>query len=247
MPYEVKPAGGYAQLSDDWAKLLPVEVQELAQSLAARAQKEREAGKVIYPPQDQLFRALWLTAPKDVRCVILGQDPYMHEHQANGLAFSVNQGEKLPPSLKNIYKELHADIGCEHLDSGDLTPWAEHGVLLLNTALTVEEGKANSHSAWGWGILTSAILDACVKLSQPIVFLLWGGKARYFAAHRMQDIEQSPTKAYICCSHPSPLGATKGSSDAVAFIGSRVFSKANRVLVDMGAEAIDWSVISQKR
>ena len=239
-------ATGFSRIPHDWAKLIPPEVLEQAEVLVARAQRERDAGKTIYPPQNKLFRALWLTPPDKVRCVILGQDPYIHENQANGLAFSVNPGVKLPPSLKNIFKELHADIGCDNLSCGDLTPWAEQGVLLLNTALTVEDGKADSHGKWGWGVITSAILDACVELPQPVVFLLWGGKARYFAANRLHDMYESKTKDYICCSHPSPLGATKGSGGVSAFLGSRVFSEANKILAKMEAEPIDWSVVARK-
>lgn len=211
-----------------------------AEYLLERAQKERDAGKAIYPPQRDILRALELTPPSAVKVVVLGQDPYHEAGQANGLAFSVNKGVALPPSLRNIFHELCADIGCAMPTSGDLTPWAERGVLLLNTVLTVEEGRANSHANWGWNEVVGDVVHACVCSAQPVVFLLWGKQARDFVAD--MGIEHSPKKACVVSSHPSPLGATKASRGVPAFVGSRPFSRTNQLLREMGAEPIDWTL-----
>lgn len=221
-----------------WSRILPPEVWALGESLAQRAQAAREAGAVIYPPQSRIFQALEATPPDQVEAVIVGQDPYHGPGQANGLAFSVSPGIAVPPSLRNIFKELHQDLGLPVPASGDLTPWAEQGVLLLNTALTVEEGKPNSHKRWGWQTFTLEVFRACTQLPQPVVFLLWGGQARAF----LEDlpIDQCPRKACLCSSHPSPLGASKGSAAAPAFLGSRPFSQTNRLLQEMGGEPVDW-------
>ena len=217
------------------------DIISLAEQLAAKAQAERDRGATIYPPQHMIFRALKLTPPDTVRVVIIGQDPYHNPGEANGLAFSVSPGIKAPPSLRNIFKELRGDIGCSIPDSGDLTQWAERGVLLLNTSLTVEENKPGSHSKWGWQSVIAEVLRVCVEeLPQPIVFILWGGHARTFTDGL--NIQDHQKKAYICSSHPSPLGARKGSETVPAFIGSRPFSRANQLLSSMGAEPIDWTL-----
>ncbi len=212
-----------------------------ARELLARTQGEREAGRSICPPQDKIFRALELTPPEQVRVVILGQDPYHTAGTANGLAFSVSPGARIPPSLRNIFLELRTDLGCSAPSSGDLTPWARQGVLLLNTILTVEEGKAASHRRWGWQEVVAGILKVCAcRLPQPVVFLLWGGYARGFAADL--HLEERADRACICSSHPSPLGARKGSEEIPAFLGSRPFSRTNRALTEMGSRPVDWSL-----
>ena len=165
-----------------WKEILPPDVQALGAGLAERAAREREAGHTIYPPQEQIFRALELTPPEKVKVCLVGQDPYHEAGQANGLCFSVNRGVLFPPSLRNIFKELVSDIGCPYPKSGDLTHWAKQGVLMLNTVLTVQEGAANSHKNWGWQNFTQAVFAACAKLPQPIVFITWGGQARAFLA-----------------------------------------------------------------
>lgn len=223
-----------------WSDILPKESLDLAKTLACKAQTETKAGKVIYPAHENIFRALTLTSPESVKIVIVGQDPYHGAGQANGLAFSVNPGVKIPPSLRNIFKELSEDIGCAIPSSGDLTPWAERGILLLNTVLTVEEGKANSHAGWGWQAFVLEVFRACTQLPQPIVFILWGGQARAFTAGL--QLSQQDRKACICSSHPSPLGAKSGNSAVPAFIGSRPFSTANQLLQSMGAEPVDWAI-----
>ena len=223
-----------------WRDILPADALENGERLAAKAAEERSQGKIIYPPQEQIFRALELTPPNKVKVCLVGQDPYHGSGQANGLAFSVNQNVALPPSLKNIFKELVNDIGCPYPSSGDLTPWAEQGVLLLNTVLTVEDGEANSHKNWGWQNFTQAVFAACAKLPQPIVFITWGGQARAFLAGI--PISQLPNKGVVFSSHPSPLGARKGNEAVPAFIGSRPFSKINDMLASMGSTTIRWNI-----
>ena len=225
---------------EKWYKLLSQDDVYLGESLLDMAADERAAGKVIFPEQDKILRAIELTPPEAVKVVIVGQDPYFNAGQANGLAFSVNPGIKLPPSLKNIFKELSSDIGCPMSDSGDLTAWAEQGVLMLNTVLTVYEGSPNSHSKWGWQKFVRAIFEACLRLPQPVVFLLWGGQARGF----MSDLagEVMSDKIFLCSSHPSPLGARKGSEGVPAFIGSQPFSKANEWLVERGVSPVEWAL-----
>lgn len=226
-------------MENSWKSYLTEESLLLAKQLASRARREREH-TVVYPPQDKIFRALQLTPPEKTRVVIVGQDPYISEGQANGLAFSVSPGVAIPPSLKNIYKELHSDIGCPIPENGDLTPWAERGVLLLNTVLTVEQGKSNSHASWGWQDFVFSVFSAAAKLPQPIVFILWGGQARAFCASIPFD--RLSKKDRIWSSHPSPLGASKGNEAVPAFLGSKPFSSANRLLERMGGEPINWSL-----
>lgn len=223
-----------------WPAVLSDDVIDIADELEYRTSYEREQGKTIFPPQNQILRALQLTPPEKVKVVIVGQDPYHGAGQANGLAFSVNPGVPFPPSLRNIFKELQSDLGYPIPKSGDLTPWAEQGVLLLNTVLTVEEGKANSHKDWGWQIFVLEVFKACVKLPQPIVFLLWGGQARAFCAGL--QLSKLENKACLFSSHPSPLGASNGSRAVPAFLGSRPFSQTNALLRRMGAEPVDWSL-----
>lgn len=187
----------------------------------------------VYPPSDQIFAALQQPPPEQVHVVILGQDPYHGSQQANGLAFSVNPGQKLPPSLRNIFKELHSDIGCEIPASGDLTKWAQQGVLLLNTTLTVFAGQPNSCSGWGWDVFTGAVLEACEQLPQPIVYILWGANAQKVGAR----IGKRTGKAKILGNHPSPLSANRGG-----FFGTSPFSKTNIFLQDHAAQPIDWSL-----
>lgn len=223
-----------------WSDLLSDEAMAVARTLSKRANEELAAGRVVYPPPERIFAALTLTPPEAVKVVIVGQDPYHGPGQANGLAFSVAPGVAVPPSLRNIFRELHEDIGCAVPKSGDLSAWAERGVLLLNTALTVEQGRPASHAKWGWDSFVLDVCRVCLELPQPIVFLLWGGYARAFTAGL--QISQHPGKASVCSSHPSPLGAAKGNEAVSAFLGSRPFSKANAFLASMGSEPVDWDL-----
>lgn len=161
---------------DAWFALVPEQAKATAQRLLLEVDDLRRE-ETIYPPQGDILNALAYVAPEDVRVVILGQDPYHGPGQAMGLSFSVPDGEKLPPSLRNIYKEMASDLGCNMPVSGDLSAWAQQGVLLLNTTLTVREHAANSHSKLGWRVVTTAIVEACMRLPQPVVFLAWGRPA----------------------------------------------------------------------
>lgn len=236
-----------------WSEILPQEALYLATELEAHAQEERDNGKKLYPPQDQIFRALQLTKPEDVRVCIVGQDPYHTPGQANGLAFSIAPGNPLQPSLVNIFKELEEDVGIKKPEDGDLTKWAENGVLLLNTSLTVYEHQANSCAKWGWDKFTKSVLQAATKLPQPVVFLLWGANAQDLlndlisCAAVYEDgkhivKENLIKKAYVLSSHPSPFSATRPCRGTPAFRGSKPFSTANTLLTSMGGTPIDQSL-----
>ena len=187
--------------------------------------------KTVYPPYSQVFHALELTSPKDIKCVIIGQDPYYNPNQANGLAFSVNPNVPLPKSLRNIYKELFYEYGYPIPRNGCLDAWAKQGVLLLNASLTVEEGRPNSHADLGWQRFTDDRIKKIDTLSQPIVYLLWGKYAQS-KAERIHN-----PKAYIIkTSHPSPLSANRG------FFCSDCFKKCNRYLKENGLSEIDFRI-----
>ncbi|QMW23458.1 uracil-DNA glycosylase [Sandaracinobacteroides saxicola] len=192
---------------------------------------EKAAGKRIYPHSANWFRALELTALDDVRVVILGQDPYHGPGQAHGLAFSVLPGVPVPPSLLNIYKELHSDAGVAPARHGFLEPWAAQGVLLLNSVLTVEAGRAASHAGQGWEGFTDAIVARLNAEPRRIVFLLWGAQAAKKGA-----IVDTGRHAVLKAAHPSPLSAHNG------FFGCRHFSRANALLAESGASPIDWAL-----
>ncbi|ACV26936.1 uracil-DNA glycosylase [Kangiella koreensis] len=213
-----------------WADALAaVKKQDFFQNLLDLVQSERQAGKTIYPPQDRIFAALKLTELKDVKVVILGQDPYHGPNQANGLCFSVNPNQPLPPSLRNIYKELASDLQCPIPINGDLSHWATQGVLLLNTVLTVEAGQANSHKGRGWEIFTDEVIKSLNKAPQPIVFLLWGSQAQ-----AKSSLINNPKHTILSAPHPSPLSAHRG------FFGCNHFSKTNQILVDNNQTPIEW-------
>lgn len=223
-----------------WSGLLPEETLQKAAELAEKVQALR-ATQTVYPAQENLFRAVKLTQPEKVKCVILGQDPYHGPGQAHGLSFSVPADCKLPPSLKNIYKELAADLGCAVAKTGDLTPWAEQGVLLLNSVLSVEEKKPGSHAAMGWQTFTGSVLQALFALPQPIVFVLWGKYAKDTAEGALKrcraEGREPEKKRLLTAAHPSPLSAYHG------FFESRPFSQVNAFLTENGAEPVDWTVI----
>ena len=210
----------------------PQKEAEYFTRLMARIQSEREAGKVIYPPQQDVFNALKYTPLESVKVVILGQDPYHGPDQAHGLCFSVLPGVKTPPSLINIYKELAADIdGFVIPKHGTLTRWAEQGVLLLNTVLTVEQGKAHSHAKWGWETFTDAVIDAVNRHQQGVVFLLWGSHAQKKGMH----IDTSKHHV-LSAPHPSPLSAHRG------FLGCKHFSQTNQLLSSQNKSPINWQL-----
>ena len=190
-----------------------------------------DAASTVYPPREALFAAFRLTPPEAVRAVILGQDPYHEPGQANGLAFSVRPGVKLPPSLRNIFAELQTDCGITPPDSGDLTAWAGQGVFLLNSSLSVEAGQAASHQGFGWQTFTDAVVRKLAALPQPVAFVLWGAHAQKKAALAAG----SPyPRLVLQAPHPSPLSAYRG------FFGSRPFSQINVFLAQCGQKQIDW-------
>lgn len=221
------------QLSDDWKfALADVFLSEKMAQLRQFLSAEKNAGKIIYPPSSEIFRALQLTALNDVKVVILGQDPYHGEYQANGLSFSVNKGIALPPSLRNIYHELYTDLGIQPVNHGDLTAWAKQGVLLLNSVLTVEAGQAASHQKQGWEQFTDAVIEAINQYCPHVVFILWGAYAQ-----RKGSIIDRSKHLVLTAAHPSPLSANRGG-----FFGCRVFSKANYFLVQHGIDPVDWQL-----
>ncbi len=223
---EAIPAGWHAVLE-------PVLATPEARRLGGWLRAEEAAGKTIYPPRGTRLAALERTPLEAVKVVILGQDPYHGPGQAMGLSFSVPAGVPPPPSLANIYKELESDLGLEPPAHGDLTRWAEQGVLLLNNSLTVEANRAGSHAGRGWDALTDACVRAVAEREVPSVFVLWGSHAQGKAA-RIPEIAASGRHLVIASPHPSPLSAYRG------FFGSRPFSRANAFLDAKGRGAIDW-------
>lgn len=222
-------------LPESWRPALePILQSQPLRTLGGFLQSEEREGKLIYPPRGQRLAALETTPLDQVRVVILGQDPYHGPGQAHGLAFSVQHGVKIPPSLVNIYKELEADLGIPRAAHGNLTRWAEQGVLLLNNALTVEAANAGSHQGKGWEQFTDAAVDAVAARPDPTVFILWGSHAQKKAA-RIAGLASGP-HLVLKAPHPSPLSAYNG------FFGSKPFSQANAFLEANGRGAIDWRV-----
>ncbi len=220
------------KLEASWkARLAAVFETPPLQELAAFLRAEKAAGKIIHPPASQIFAALDTTPFERVKVVILGQDPYHGPGQAHGLCFSVAPGVAVPPSLLNIFKEISRDLGLPRPAHGCLTTWAQQGVLLLNTVLTVEQGLAASHQGKGWEILTDACIGALNLEREGLVFLLWGSHAQ--AKSRLIDGRRH---LILKAPHPSPLSAHRG------FLGCRHFSIANQYLVQSGRSPIDWSL-----
>lgn len=213
----------------DWNPILRSEFDEpYWKELQSFVAEERSRGPV-YPARSDVFAALHLTPFASTRVVILGQDPYHGPGQAHGLSFSVRPGTALPPSLRNIFQELHDDLGCPIPTSGSLEPWARSGVLLLNTTLTVRAGAAASHQGHGWERFTDTVIRAVAAKPDGVVFILWGASSR-----RKKELIDVSRHAVIESAHPSPLSAHNG------FFGSRPFSRANDALVSLGAAPIDW-------
>lgn len=218
-------------IGNDWDIILkPLLESAVYQSIRAFLKKEYST-YVIYPPMHDIFNAFKYTPYKKVKVVILGQDPYHGEGQAHGLCFSVKHGVKPPPSLVNIYKEIKSDLGCLIPSHGCLTKWAEQGVLLLNTTLTVREAQANSHSKCGWQEFTDEVIKLLSNREDPMVFLLWGANAR-----SKKQLINTSKHLVLECAHPSPLSAFNG------FFGCKHFSKANQFLIKNGSLPIDWQI-----
>ena len=213
-----------------WNEILAEEMQkDYYQELQAFVQKRRAEVRV-FPEEKNVFKALELTPFESVKVVILGQDPYHGFGQAHGLSFSVQKGIPLPPSLKNIYKELQEDIGGELPTEGDLSHWAKQGVLLLNTVLTVEEGNANSHKGKGWERLTNRFIESLNELKHPVIFILWGKPAQ-----NKEKLIINLNHIILKAPHPSPLSAYRG------FFGSKPFSRVNDILIQQGQTPIRWT------
>jgi uracil-DNA glycosylase len=218
------------ELPESWREVLAGETEqpyfaELAEFVAAERAEQQ-----VFPPRGQVFSALAATADQDVRVLVLGQDPYHDDGQAHGMSFSVLPGTKTPPSLRNIFKELHADLGVPAPDNGYLMPWAEQGVLLLNAVLTVRAHEANSHKGKGWEKFTDAVIKAVSERAEPCVFVLWGN----YAKKKLPLIDTS-RHVVVQGAHPSPLSAK-------LFFGSRPFSQIDEALAGFGGEPIDWTI-----
>jgi uracil-DNA glycosylase len=223
-------------IPESWRSALePALASPEARRLCGWLKAEESAGKVVYPPRGQRLAAFALTPLDQVRCVILGQDPYHGAGQAHGLAFSVQDGVRVPPSLVNIYKELASDLGLPRPATGNLAKWARQGVLLLNNTLTVESGLAGSHAGRGWDAITDAAVAAVAERDVPTVFILWGSHAKKKAS-RVPALGRSSHHLVLSSAHPSPLSAHNG------FFGSRPFSRANAFLEANGRGTIDWSL-----
>lgn len=218
-------------LAKDWQVLLDSEfAKPYYRELEHFLEQEYEQHHV-YPRAENIYQALQLTPYEEVKVVILGQDPYHGPNQAHGLSFSVQPEVKIPPSLKNIYKELHQDIGCSIPNNGYLIEWAKQGVLLLNTVLTVREGEANSHRGKGWETFTTEVIRLLNEREKPMVFILWGKPAQ----SKMSLIDTTRHKV-LTAPHPSPLSANRG------FFGSKPFSKTNAYLKEWSIQEIDWQI-----
>lgn len=218
-------------IHNSWQNVLATEFsQQYYLDLREFLKTEYQTQK-IHPDMYHIFTALELTPYEKVKVVILGQDPYHGENQAHGLSFSVQPGVKIPPSLRNIYKEMESDLGIPPVSHGNLVSWAQQGVLLLNTVLTVREGQAFSHRGKGWEILTDAIIEKLNQRPEPIVFILWGKSAQ--AKIKMIDTSRH---AIIQSVHPSPLSASRG------FFGSKPFSKTNEILASWNETPINWQL-----
>lgn len=222
-------------LGNDWDRLLREEFQKPYYLALRQFLKEEYQTQVIYPPKEDIFNALKVTSYEDTKVVILGQDPYHGEGQAHGMAFSVNPGIAIPPSLRNIYKELQGSLGYALPDHGYLMPWAKQGVLLLNTVLTVRAGQPQSHQNKGWEMLTDEIIKLLNQKDEIVIFLLWGTPAK-----KKQVLITNPKHVILTAVHPSPLSAHRG------FLGCNHFKQVNKILESQGRAPIDWSLPNLK-
>ncbi len=216
-------------LKNSWKDILKDEMEKDYFRELEDFLKREYSEETVFPAKEELFRALNLTAYEDVKVVILGQDPYHGRGQATGLAFSVAKDMKLPPSLRNIYKELEDDLGLEPREDGDLTSWAEEGVLLLNTVLTVREKSPGSHRKQGWENFTDSIIKSLDQRQEPVIFVLWGNDAK-----AKEALIENQQHHIIKSSHPSPFSAYRG------FLGSSPFSEINRILREEASGEISW-------
>lgn len=218
-------------LGNDWDEILADEFEKPYYKKLRAFLKEEYSKRRIYPDMNDIFNSLKSSSYKDTRVVIIGQDPYHGAGQAHGMCFSVKRGVEPPPSLKNIFKELKADVGFKDVSHGELTAWAKQGVLLLNTVLTVREGSPNSHKGMGWENFTDRVILELNKKQTPVVFLLWGANAKAKA-----KIITNPIHKKLEAPHPSPLSAYNG------FFGCRHFSLCNKILLSSGQRPINWEL-----
>ena len=216
---------------NDWQELLQKEMQKPYYQELRRLLIDEYRNYEIFPPADEIFTAFNLTSYKDVKVLILGQDPYHNIGQAHGLAFSVRDGVGIPPSLRNIYKELNNDLGIKIPDTGYLVNWARQGIMLLNTTLTVRAHSPMSHSKIGWEIFTDKVIELIDQKEEPVVFILWGNHAR-----SKKKLIKNNKHLIIESAHPSPLSASRG------FFGTRPFSRVNKYLNENGVEAPTWEI-----
>ena len=220
-----------AAINNDWLDALKGEFSKPYYKKLFETVNQEYRTHRVYPPADDIFNAFHLTPLKDVKVVILGQDPYHGDGQAEGLSFSVKPAVDIPPSVVYIYQELHDDLGCTIPSHGNLVKWAEQGVLLLNTVLTVRAHQANSHQGHGWEQFTDAVINAVNMQDRPIVYMLWGSPAQ-----RKASMLNNPKHLILKAPHPSPLSAYRG------FFGCRHFSQCNEFLKANGVEPIDWQI-----
>ncbi len=227
-----KPMAIDPQIEPSWKKALAHEfTQDYFAKLKAFLLNEKQAGHQVYPPGKEIFNAFALTPFDKVKVVILGQDPYHGPNQAHGLAFSVKDGVRPPPSLKNIYKELQSDLGLTPPAHGNLEKWAKQGVFLLNTSLTVRAAEANSHRKQGWEVFTDAVIRTLSREREHVVFILWGSPAQ-----SKRTLINANKHLILTSVHPSPLSANRG------FFGCKHFSKTNAYLAETGQTPIDWQL-----
>ena len=220
-----------SMIQTDWLEPLKPEFSKPYYAELFKFVKNEYSTRQIFPPADDIFNAFHLTPLHEVKVVILGQDPYHNDGQAHGLCFSVKPDVAIPPSLVNIYQELHDDLGCYIPNNGYLTKWAKQGVLMLNTVLTVRAHQANSHRGMGWEQFTDAAIRILNEQDRPLVFILWGSPAQ-----KKAQMLNNPKHLILKAPHPSPLSAYRG------FFGSRPFSQTNEFLVKNGLEPIDWQI-----
>lgn len=220
-----------AMIQNDWLQAIGTEFKKSYYTELFKFVKQEYDTKQVFPPADDIFNAFHLTPFQDVKVVIIGQDPYHNDGQAHGLCFSVKPEVEIPPSLVNIYQELHDDLDCYIPNNGYLVKWAQQGVLMLNTVLTVRAHMANSHHGKGWEEFTDAAIRALNEQDRPIVFILWGRPAQM-----KKSMLNNPRHLILEAPHPSPLSAYRG------FFGSRPFSKTNAFLAENGLEPIDWQI-----
>ncbi|PER18734.1 MULTISPECIES: uracil-DNA glycosylase [Bacillus] len=218
-------------LKNDWGPLLATEFEKEYYRTLANFLKEEYSTHVVYPKVEDIFNALAYTSYENTKVVILGQDPYHGPNQAHGLSFSVQPGVKTPPSLLNMYKELRDEYGYDIPNNGYLVKWAEQGVLLLNTVLTVRQGEANSHKGKGWEHFTDRVIELLNAREKPVIFILWGRHAQ-----AKKKLITNTNHHIIESVHPSPLSARRG------FFGSKPYSKVNTILANMGGREIDWEI-----